>query len=102
MAGRVPVIVDGGFLRGADVVKALCLGATAIGTGRLLALGMAARGAPGVVRALELLETEIKLTMGLMGIANIDDLSPDLVERALPLPGPYDVMSAFPLLAEGY
>ena len=100
--GRVPVIVDGGFLRGADVVKGLCLGADAVGTGRLLALGMAARGVRGVVRALELLETEIKLTMGLMGIADIDDLSPDLVERALPLPGPYDVMSAFPLLAEGY
>ena len=65
--GRVPVIVDGGFLRGADVVKGLCLGATAVGTGRLLALGMAARGPRGVVRALELLETEIKLTMGLMG-----------------------------------
>ena len=100
--GRVPVIVDGGFLRGADVVKGLCLGATAVGTGRLLALGMAARGPRGVVRALELLETEIKLTMGLMGIADIDDLSPDMVERALPLPGPYDVMGAFPLLAEGY
>jgi len=100
--GRVPVIVDGGFLRGADVVKGLCLGATAVGTGRLLALGMAARGVRGVVRALELLETEIKLTMGLMGIADIDDLSPDMVEQALPLPGPYDVMSAFPLLAEGY
>ena len=54
------------------------------------------------MRALELLEQEIKLTMGLMGIADVDDLSPDMVERALPLPGPYDVMSAFPLLAEGY
>ena len=102
VAGRVPVIVDGGFLRGADVVKGLCLGADAVGTGRLLALGMAARGPAGVVRALELLEQEIKLTMGLMGIADVDDLTPDLVEAAPPLPGRHDVMSAFPLLAEGY
>ena len=100
--GRVPVIVDGGFLRGADVVKGLCLGATAVGTGRLLGLGMAAAGPAGVVRALEILEQEIRLTMGLMGIADVDDLSPDLIEPAPTLPGPYTMMSAFPLLAEGY
>ena len=100
--GRVPVIVDGGFLRGADVVKGLCLGATAVGTGRLLGLGMAAAGSAGVVRALEILEQEIRLTMGLMGIADVDDLSPDLIEPAPTLPGPYTMMSAFPLLAEGY
>ena len=102
VAGRVPVIVDGGFLRGADVVKGLCLGATAVGTGRLLGLSMAAAGPAGVVRALEILEQEIRLTMGLMGIADVDDLSPDLVEAAPMLPGPYDMMSAFPLLAQGY
>ncbi len=102
VAGRVPVIVDGGFMRGADVVKGLCLGATAVGTGRLLALGMAARGEAGVVRALEILEQEINLTMGLMGIADVDDLSPDLIEEAPLLPGKHDAMSAFPLLEEGY
>lgn len=100
--GQVPVIVDGGFLRGADVVKGLCLGATAVGAGRLLALSMAARGPAGVVRALELLEQEIHLTMGLMGIADVDDLTPDLVERVTLLPGRHDMMSAFPLLEEGY
>ena len=102
VGGRVPVIVDGGFLRGADVIKALCLGADAVGTGRLLGLGMAAAGPEGVVRALELLEIELKMNMGLMGIADVDDLSPDLVEAAPTLPGPYDMMSAFPLLAQGY
>ena len=100
--GRAPVIVDGGFLRGADVVKGLCLGATAVGTGRLLGLSMAAAGPAGVVRALEILEQEIHLTMGLMGIADVDALSPDLVSPATMLPGPYDMMSAFPLLAQGY
>ena len=100
--GRVPVVVDGGFLRGADVVKGLCLGATAVGTGRLLGLAMAAGGPSGVVRALELLEHEIHLTMGLMGINDVDDLTPDLVEQATVLPGRHDVMSAFPLLEEGY
>ena len=102
VAGRAPVIVDGGFLRGADVVKGLCLGADAVGTGRLVALGLAAGGAAGVVRALELLEEEIKLTLGMMGVADVDALSPDFLESAPVLPGAHDVLSAFPLLQEGY
>ena len=53
---RVPVVVAGGFLRGADVIKGLCYGATAIGMGRLLGLAMAAGGPSTVVRALEILE----------------------------------------------
>lgn len=99
---RVPVVVDGGFLRGADIIKGLCYGATAVGTGRLLGLAMAAGGPSVVVRALEILEQEMQITMGLMGIANIDDLSPDLVEATLPLPGQSKVLDAFPLLSEGY
>ena len=60
VAGRVPVVVDGGFMRGTDVIKALCLGATAVGIGRLEALAMAAGGQAGVFRMLELLENEIE------------------------------------------
>ena len=47
VAGRVPVVVDGGFMRGADVIKGLCLGATAVGMGRFEAL--AACCLPGLV-----------------------------------------------------
>ena len=99
--GRVPVIVDGGFMRGADVVKALCLGATAVGMGRLEALAMAAGGEVTVLRMLELVEHEIHTTLALMGVSDIKDLHPGLLERATPMVEPH-VLSAFPHLAEGY
>lgn len=99
--GRVPVLVDGGFLRGADVVKALCLGATAVGLGRLEGLAMAAGGPDALVRALEILEHEIRTSMALLGAPRLADLNPDLVERvgAMSAAG---VLSAFPLLDEDY
>jgi len=99
--GRVPVVVDGGFLRGADVVKALCLGATAVGMGRLEGFAMAAGGAAALVRALEIIEQEIRITMALLGIANLDGLHPGLLERTEPLTRA-GVLSAFPLLEEDY
>ena len=99
--GQVPVVVDGGIMRGTDVLKALCLGATAVGIGRLEGLAMAAGGEPAVVRMLELLEHEIQTNMALMGVASVDDLDPSLVVPAPPLPNPH-VLSAFPLLEQGY
>ncbi len=99
--GRVPVIVDGGFMRGADVVKALCLGATAVGMGRLEALALAAGGEATVLRMLELVEHEIHTTLALMGVSDINDLHPGLLERATPMVEAH-VLSAFPHLAEGY
>ncbi len=101
VAGRVPVLVDGGFMRGADVVKAMCLGATAVGMGRFEALAMAAGGESALLKALEILEHEIKTTMALAGIDSIAGLTPDLVERQYPL-RPAHVLSAFPLIEEGY
>lgn len=99
--GRAPVIVDGGFMRGADVVKALCLGATAVGLGRLEALALAAGGAPALVRALEILEHEIRTTMALLGVSAIGGLHPGLLTPAAPVNVP-GVLSAFPLLDEDY
>ncbi|MEZ5559436.1 MAG: alpha-hydroxy acid oxidase [Pseudomonadales bacterium] len=99
--GRVPVLVDGGFMRGADVVKALCLGAHAVGMGRFEALAMAAGGAEALVSALEILEHEIRTTMALLGVSRLDELHPGLLERATPMVAPH-VLSAFPLLEEGY
>ena len=99
--GRVPVVVDGGFMRGADVVKGLCLGATAVGMGRLQALAMAAGGEPVVLRALEILEHEVLTTMALMGISDIKDLNGELLEKVEPITHAH-VLSAFPLLEEGY
>jgi len=99
--GQAPVVVDGGFLRGADVVKALCRGATAVGMGRLEGLAMAAGGAAGIVRALELVEHELKTTMALMGAASLGELNADFLERCEATVAPH-VLSAFPLLEDGY
>ena len=99
--GRVPVVVDGGFMRGADVVKALCLGADFVGMGRFEALSMAAGGAEALLTALEILEHEIKTTMALAGVNSLEQLNPSLVTREQPL-APSHVFSAFPFLEEGY
>jgi len=101
VGGRVPVVVDGGFMRGTDVIKGLCLGATAVGIGRLEGLAMAAGGEAAVLRMLELLEIEIRTNMALMGVRSIAELEPSLLEAASPLPNP-GVLSAFPLLDQGY
>lgn len=101
VGGRVPVVVDGGFMRGTDVIKALCLGATAVGIGRLEGLAMAAGGEAGVLRMLELLENEMRINLALMGVRSTADLDASLVEKAPPLPNPH-VLSAFPLLEQGY
>ena len=97
--GRVPVIVDGGFMRGADVVKGLCLGADIVGMGRFEGLCMAAGGKDALVRGLTILEQEIRITMALAGAATLADLNPSLVERLEPVGTP-SVLSSFPLLSE--
>lgn len=100
--GKATVIVDGGFMRGADVAKGLCLGADLVGMGRVTALALAASGAEAVVRALELVEAELGIVMALLGAANLGDLTPDLIERTTPLPGNAGVLSGLPLVGEGY
>ena len=99
--GRAKVVVDGGFMRGTDIVKAMALGADAVGLGRLQGLALAAAGEAGVVRALEIIEDEIRRTLGLLGVTSFRDLDPRYVTQVAPLsrPGPF---AAFPLLDEGY
>jgi glycolate oxidase len=97
VAGRAEVWVDGGFMRGSDVVKALALGASAVGIGRLCGLGLAAAGVPGLVRTLELLEQEIRICMGLLGVTSYSELTPQHLAPAPPV-APPGVFSAFPHL----
>ena len=66
VAGRVPVILDGGVRRGADVVKAVALGATGCMIGRPWLYGLAVAGEAGVRRALKILHDEIDITLGLL------------------------------------
>ncbi|MBK9167223.1 MAG: alpha-hydroxy-acid oxidizing protein [Bryobacterales bacterium] len=72
--GRLPVLIDGGFRRGTDVLKALAIGATAVCVGRPPLWGLGAYGEPGVKRVLELLRTELALAMGLCGRRNLKSI----------------------------
>ena len=74
VAGRVPVLIDGGFRRGSDIFKALALGATAVLLGRPAMWGLAAYGADGVQAVLEMLQTDLGRTMGQCGNPNIKSI----------------------------
>jgi L-lactate dehydrogenase (cytochrome) len=78
---RIEVLLDGGVRRGSDVVKALCLGARAVLIGRAYAYGLAAAGAPGVRRSLEILRTDMYRTMKLLGCASVKELNGSYVSR---------------------
>ncbi|HYM04346.1 MAG TPA: alpha-hydroxy acid oxidase [Stellaceae bacterium] len=82
VGGRVPVLIDSGFRRGTDIVKALALGAQAVCVGRPYLWGLGAFGQPGVERVLELLRTELKTAMQQCGVKNLKEITPDLVRRA--------------------
>jgi isopentenyl diphosphate isomerase/L-lactate dehydrogenase-like FMN-dependent dehydrogenase len=100
--GRSTIIVDGAFMRGTDVVKAIALGAQAVGMGRLTCCGLAAAGQAGLVRVFELLEEEIRICLGLLGVDRFSALNPSYLHPAAPV-RPAHVASAFPLLEEeGY
>jgi 4-hydroxymandelate oxidase len=75
VAGRIPVIVDGGVRRGTDIFKALALGATAVGIGRPQAWGLAAFGQPGVEAVLEILRRELKTIMRQAGTTSIGQIT---------------------------
>jgi glycolate oxidase len=99
--GKAEVWVDGGYLRGSDVVKALALGAKTVGIGRLACLGLGAAGVPGLVRTLELLEDEIRICLALLGVDRYSALDASYLHPATPVVRPH-ATSAFPLLEEGY
>ena len=100
---RALVMVDGGYLRGSDVVKAMALGADCVGLGRLACIGLAAAGAPGLVRALELLENEMKVCLGLLGVTRCGQLDGSYLHRGAPAVREAHALSAFaPLEDEGY
>ena len=80
--GRVPVLFDSGIRGGADVVKALALGAAAVLVGRPWVYGLALAGADGARTVLEHLWAELDLTMALCGVRSIDQIGPDLLAEA--------------------
>ena len=101
IGGKAQIWVDGGFMRGTDVVKALCMGADIVGMGRMQALALAAAGEDGLVRMLEILEKEVLIALYLLGVTGYDQLGPEYVIKEAPAYPP-NQFSAFPLLDEGY
>ena len=81
VAGRVPVLLDGGVRRGADACKALALGASAVLLGRLFAWGLAVAGETGVREVLLNFLADLDLTLGLAGCASPADLRPGMLRR---------------------
>jgi 4-hydroxymandelate oxidase len=80
--GRMPVIVDSGFRRGTDVVKALAMGAQAVGIGRPYLWGLGAFGQEGVEKVLDLVRRETRAAMQQCGVRSIKELNPSFVRRA--------------------
>jgi isopentenyl diphosphate isomerase/L-lactate dehydrogenase-like FMN-dependent dehydrogenase len=80
--GRIPVLVDSGFRRGTDIVKALAMGAQGVCIGRPYIWGLGAFGQPGVERVLELLRVELRAIMQQVGAPSIKALTPAMVRRA--------------------
>jgi len=80
--GRITVIIDSGFRRGTDVVKALAMGAHAAGIGRPYLWGLGAFGQEGVERVLDLVRTETRAAMQQCGVRSVKELNPSFVRRA--------------------
>jgi len=81
VGGRMPILVDSGFRRGSDIVKALALGAQAVCIGRPYLWGLGAFGQPGVERVLAILRAETRNAMQQLGAPSLKDLTPAMVRR---------------------
>ena len=77
---RVDVLMDGGVRRGADIVKARCLGARAVLIGRAYGWALGAAGGPGVARAIAILKADLVRTMRLLGCGSMKELDGSFVD----------------------
>ena len=89
VGGKASVLVDGSIMRGTDVIKALALGANAVCIGKLQGLGLAAAGKKGLVHLLKLLESEIRISMALLGLRNFTEIDSSFVEKVEPIIEPH-------------
>ena len=81
LAGRMPVLMDGGIRRGTDILKALALGADAVLVGRPYINALATAGAAGVAHVLHLLRAELEVAMVLSGCRNLDEIDESVIWR---------------------
>lgn len=95
--GKAEFVIDGGFMRGTDVLKGVARGAAMVGIGKLQALALGAAGAGGILRMLEILETELVVNMKLLGVNAVAELDGTYLQPATPVM-PCGALSALPLL----
>jgi len=81
VGGRIEVLFDGGIRSGQDVLKALALGARGVLIGRAFLYGLGAMGEKGVTRVLEIIRSELDVTMALCGLRDVKDASPAILRR---------------------
>ena len=98
--GRADIVLDGGVTRGTDVLKALALGCKGVTIGKLQGWGLAAGGKDGLIRVLEILEQELIIDMGLLGVTRIDQVNGNHVCKSIPVALAHE-MSAFPHMPGG-
>ncbi len=101
VAGKAEVWIDGCFVRGTDIVKALCLGAKAVGIARLQAWAICAGGAPAMHQVLLNLEEEVRNCIGLIGATSLAGLGPEYLTRVTPM-GPWHEHATFRHLGENW
>jgi isopentenyl diphosphate isomerase/L-lactate dehydrogenase-like FMN-dependent dehydrogenase len=81
VSGRAEIVIDGGFTRGTDVIKAIALGAKLVAMGRTALWGLAAGGAAGIDRTFQLIREEITTALALCGQTSVRGLKADLISR---------------------
>ena len=79
--GKAEIVLDGGIQRGSDVLKAIALGANVTAIGKLQSWGLAAAGSEGLVRTLEILEDELIVSMGLLGVSSLSEVSANFITK---------------------
>ena len=91
--GKAQIVLDGGIQRGTDVIKAISMGADAVAIGKMQGWGLAAGGTAGLTRVLEILEEEIRIAMGLMGVTDVSQLSSNYICDATPVTSSHEMSS---------
>jgi L-lactate dehydrogenase (cytochrome) len=83
IAGRVPILVDGGVRSGLDVVRMLALGASFVLMGRAWAYALAGAGEPGVAHVLKLIDAEMRVALALTGCTSVAEIDEQILDRSV-------------------